>query len=497
MSTRRAPEGLPIAPRQRSLIFAACMMATFMAAVESTIVATAMPTIVADLGEFRLFTWVFGAYLLTQAVSVPIYGRLADLYGRKRIFFAGAGLFLVGSTLCGFARGMLTLILFRAVQGAGAGAVQPLAYTIVGDIYTPTERARLQGLLSGVFGVAAVVGPSLGAFLVQEASWPVVFWVNLPIGAAAIVMIALFLHEEPPARRHQIDYQGSLLLLLGGGLVMTALVGAASFGRATVALFAGGGGAALGLLLWHERRVPEPMLPLSLWRNRVVALGSLGGFTIGAIMIGVAGFLPSYVQGVMGRSAGTAGAALGAMSVSWAVASVLAGRVMIRTSFRLTAIIGSLTLIIGSAALIAMSPRSGPLWAGMGALLIGIGMGFCNTTYLVSVQAAVSMRERGAATASSMFMRLVGQAGGAALFGAVLNAGMLRRVPHADVAVERLMDPALREGLGAAEVARLSAAMAGALAHVYLISAVLGVLALGLAAALPARLSPTRTAGRG
>jgi EmrB/QacA subfamily drug resistance transporter len=497
MSTRRAPEGLPIAPRQRSLIFAACMMATFMAAVESTIVATAMPTIVADLGEFRLFTWVFGAYLLTQAVSVPIYGRLADLYGRKRIFFAGAGLFLLGSTLCGFARGMLTLILFRAVQGAGAGAVQPLAYTIVGDIYSPAERARLQGLLSGVFGVAAVVGPSLGAFLVQEASWPVVFWVNLPIGAAAIVMLAVFLQEEPQARRHQIDYQGSLLLLLGGGLVMTALVGAASFGRATMALFAGGGAAALGLLLWHERRVPEPMLPLSLWRNRVVALGSLGGFTIGAIMIGVAGFLPSYVQGVMGRSAGTAGAALGAMSVSWAVASVVAGRVMIRTSFRLTAIIGSAMLIIGSAGLIAMTPRSGPLWAGMGALVIGIGMGFCNTTYLVSVQAAVSTRERGAATASSMFMRLVGQAGGAALFGAVLNVGMSRQVPQADATVERLMDPALRESLGAAEVARLSAAMAGALADVYLISAVLGLLALALAAALPARLSPTRTAGRG
>jgi EmrB/QacA subfamily drug resistance transporter len=486
----------PETARRRSLIFAACMMATFMAAVESTIVATAMPTIVADLGEFRLFTWVFGAYLLTQAVSVPIYGRLADLYGRKRIFFAGAGLFLFGSTLCGFARGMLTLILFRAVQGVGAGAVQPLAYTIVGDIYTPAERARVQGLLSGVFGVAAVVGPSLGAFLVQEASWPVVFWVNLPIGAAAIAMLAVFLQEEPATRRHQIDYQGSLLLLLGAGLVMTALVGAASFGRATDALLAGSGTAALCLLLWHERRVAEPMLPLALWRNRVVALGGLGGFTIGAIMIGVAGFLPSYVQGVMGRSAGTAGAALGAMSVSWAVASVIAGRVMIRTSFRLTATIGSAMLIIGSAALIAMSPRSGPLWAGMGALLIGIGMGFCNTTYLVAVQASVSLRERGAATASSMFMRLVGQAGGAALFGAVLNAGLLRQVPRADSAVERLMDPALRDSLGAAAVARLSAAMAGALGHVYLISAVLGVLALVLALALPARLSPTRTAGR-
>ena len=180
---------------RRTLVLAACLMATFMAAVESSIVATAMPTIVADLGGFNLFSWVFAVYLLTQAVSIPIYGRLADIYGRKKVFYFGAGLFLVGSTLCGFAGNMQTLILFRALQGFGAGGVQPIATTILGDIYSPTERAHVQGLVSSVFGIAAVLGPLLGAFLVEQVSWQLVFWVNLPIGVAAIIMIATFLRE--------------------------------------------------------------------------------------------------------------------------------------------------------------------------------------------------------------------------------------------------------------------------------------------------------------
>ena len=180
--------------RRRTLVLGACLMATFMAAVESTIVATAMPTIVADLGGFSLFSWVFAVYLLTQAVSIPVYGRLADIYGRKKVFYVGAGLFLVGSTFCGFAPNMVALILFRALQGFGAGGVQPIATTILGDIYTPSERAHVQGLVSGVFGVSAVIGPTLGAFLVQNVSWELVFWVNLPIGMAAIIMVATFLH---------------------------------------------------------------------------------------------------------------------------------------------------------------------------------------------------------------------------------------------------------------------------------------------------------------
>ena len=209
---------------RRTLVLAACLMATFMAAVESSIVATAMPTIVADLGGFNLFAWVFAVYLLTQAVSIPVYGRLADIYGRKKVFYFGAGLFLVGSTMCGFAGNMVALILFRALQGFGAGGVQPIATTILGDIYTPTERAHVQGLVSSVFGVAAVLGPLLGAFLVEQVSWQLVFWVNLPIGVAAIVMIATFLTEPTERHPRRIDYLGSLLLMVAITALMLVLV---------------------------------------------------------------------------------------------------------------------------------------------------------------------------------------------------------------------------------------------------------------------------------
>ncbi len=477
--------------RRRRLILAAVMMATFMAAVETTIVATAVPTIIADLGHFTLLSWVFAAYLIAQAVSVPIYGRLADIHGRKPVFFAGAALFLVGSTLCGFARGMLPLIVFRLVQGLGAGGVQPVAYTIVGDIYSPAERARVQGLLSGVFGIAAIVGPSLGAVLVEYASWPVVFWVNLPIGAAAIAMLALLYPEPRQSRRHDVDYLGSVLLMVGGGLLMAALVQGGSLGRPLLDACVIGGCGAVVALVWHERRCAEPMLPLALWRNRVVALGNAGSCAIGAVMIGVSSFLPTYVEGAMGASAIAAGGALGAMSVSWALASFAAARVMIRTSYRQSAMIGGLALVAGNVVLMALTPERGPAWAGVGALVIGIGMGFCNTTFLVSAQAAVGRNERGAATSSNLFMRIVGQTTGAAVFGAVVNAGLL----HAALpvgAVDRLMTPALRHDI--ADLSGLSTALAAAIDKVYWLGALIGLGALLLAAGLPSRLSPVRSA---
>src|SRR6478609_4373671 len=224
---------------RRSLILAACMMATFMAAVENTIVGTAMPTIVAALGDFHLFSWVFVVYLLFQAVSVPIYGRLSDLFGRKRVFFAGAGIFLLGSTLCGFAHDMFWLIAFRAIQGMGAGAVQPVAYAIVGDIYTPTERAKVQGFLSSVFGVSAVIGPMLGAFLREQP------------------------HHKPP----KIDYIASLLLTVGAGALMLAMIQAAQLPAWLVVAAVIFGIATLWLLVRHERHAPAPMLPMRFWTN--------------------------------------------------------------------------------------------------------------------------------------------------------------------------------------------------------------------------------------
>jgi EmrB/QacA subfamily drug resistance transporter len=475
---------------RRSLILAACMMATFMAAVENTIVSTAMPTIVAELGDFHLFSWVFAVYLLSQAVSVPIYGRLADLYGRKRVFFAGASLFLVGSTLCGFAQGMPGLIVFRALQGMGAGAVQPLAYTIVGDIYTPTERAKIQGLLSSVFGVAAVVGPTLGAFLVQHAGWQAIFWMNLPVGAIAMAMLAAFFREHPHAKPPRIDYLASLLLTVGAGALMLAMIQAAQLERWMLVACVVVGIAALAVLVRRERHVEAPMLPIRLWRNRIIALGNAGSFGIGATMMGVSVFVPTYVQGVMGRSATAAGIALGAMAIAWAIASIVAGRVMIHTSFRVSAMFGGAMLVAGSGLLAAMTPASGPVWAGAGAALVGVGMGFCNTTYLVSVQAAAALRERGAAIASNMFMRIVGQATGAAVFGALANAGLLYYAPQVQEAAEHLMEPALRHALAPSELATLTSAMASAVGNVYIAAAFLGCAVFVLGTRLPARLNP-------
>lgn len=471
------------------------MLAIFMVATDAYIVATAMPSIVADLGGFRLFSWAFAAFLLAQAVTIPIYGRLADLYGRKRVFFAGTSVFLLGSLLCGCAWSMQALVLFRALQGIGAGAIQPIATTIIGDIYAPVERARMQGYVSGMFGIAAIIGPTLGAFVVEHVSWSLVFWVNLPIGAATFVMFGLFLHEHREPRRHRIDYFGSAMLMLGVGAPMLALVQAGNADGVTLSLLALGGAIALAALVIHERRAAEPMLPLHLWRSRVVAVGCLAGFFNGALMMGVSGFLPTFVQGAMGRDATAAGIVLAASSVSWAFASMAAGRLMIRTSYRLSATIGGLCLVIGSIVLILLTPSSGLLPASSGAFLLGIGMGFCNTAFIVSIQASVGWSERGMATSSAMFMRIVGQSVGAAVFGAILNFGVYRKLPEAGDAVNRLLAPAARQTLGAAEIARLTEAVGQSLHVVYVIAGLVAVVSLILAVALPARLSPTRPHG--
>jgi EmrB/QacA subfamily drug resistance transporter len=475
----------------RRLVMTGVMLAIFMVATDSYIVATAMPTIVADLGGFRLFSWAFAAFLLAQAVTIPIYGRLADLYGRKRVFFAGTSVFLLGSLLCGCAWDMGALVLFRAVQGIGAGAIQPIATTIIGDIYTPVERARMQGYVSGMYGVAAVIGPTLGAFVIEHVSWSLVFWVNLPIGAATFVMFGLHLREHREPRRHRIDYLGSALLMLGVGAPMFALVQVGNADGPTLGALALAGAVALAALALNERRAAEPMLPLKLWRNRVVAVGCLAGFFNGALMMGVSGFLPTYVQGAMGRDATAAGVVLAASSVSWAFASMAAGRLMIRTSYRLSASIGGLFLVAGSILLILLTPASGLLWAGSGSFMLGVGMGFCNTAFIVSTQASVGWSDRGMATSSTMFMRIVGQSVGAAVFGAILNFGVYRLLPEVGDAVNRLMSPAARLSLGANDIARLTEAVGGSLHLVYMIAGLVALVSLILALALPARLSPT------
>jgi MFS family permease len=303
----------------------------------------------------------------------------------------------------------------------------------------------------------------------------------------------LYLHENREPRRHSIDYLGSAMLMLGIGAPMLALVQIGNADAVILAVLVAGGVAALAGLAIHERDAAEPMLSLKLWRNRVVAVGCLAGFFNGALMMGVSGFLPTYVQGAMGGDATASGVVLAASSVAWAFASMAAGRLMIRTSYRLAATIGGVCLVIGSLALIMLTPASGLTWAGGGAFLLGVGMGFCNTAFIVSVQASVGWNERGMATSSAMFMRIVGQSVGAAVFGAILNFGIYRKLPEAGDAVNRLMAPAARQTLGAAEITRLAEAVGASLHVVYIIAGLVAVISLTLALALPARLSPTRS----
>ena len=471
------------------------MMAIFMAAIESSIVATAMPTIVAELGGFHLFSWAFAAYLLTQAVTIPIYGRLADLYGRKRVFFAGASLFLVGSTLCGLAWGMVPLILFRGTA-RGRRRRDPADRDDDRRRHLQPDRARPDtGLHLGRLGCRRSHRPDAR---------------RLPCRARQLVARVLDQSADRrrdvrdvrplPARTPAAATASDRLSRLGSDgarrrRLMLALVQVGNSGEmATIAALAAGGAVALIALAAHERSAPEPMLPLKLWRNRVVAVGCLGGFAVGVLMMSLTAFLPTYVQGAMGRSPAAAGSRSRRPRSAGPLPAIAAGRLMIRTSYRLAAGIGGVCLVAGSLVLMTLDPSDSLLWAGTGALLIGIGMGFCNTAFIVSTQASVGWNERGMATSSIMFMRMVGTSVGAAVFGAIVNFGIHRQLPEAGDAVNRLMQPAARQASAPDEIARLTEAIASSVHVVYVVAGLVAVVSLLLALALPARLSPTRPA---
>jgi len=479
-------------PKGRGYVLTACLFAQFMAAVEATIVGTAMPTIVADLGGFHLFSWVFASYLLAQAASTPIYGRLADVYGRKRVFIFGASLFLAASTACGFAWGMVPLIALRTIQGFGSGAIQPIAWTILGDVYPPRQRAMVQSYLSAVFGISSIIGPLLGGFIVQELSWPLVFWINIPVSIAAMIMLAVFLKERIAPRRHDIDYPGAFLLMIGIGSLMVVLVQARSLDRGmliglgALAIFA------LGALGWQEARTREPIVPYKLWRVPIILFANIGSFAIGALMMSNGAFLPTYVQGAMGASPAVAGLALGASSILWTFGTFGAGRVMLRLSYRAAAIWGGVIMIIGAALLLTATPQYGPAWVGFAAAVLGLGMGFSNTTFVIATQTSVGWSERGAATSANMFLRTVGQSVGTAIFGAVFNLGVGSRIAGADDEINRLLEPATRATVDAVEAMRLSEAIAAAIHNVYLMAGVVSLGLFVLAFRIPAGLSPVR-----
>ncbi len=469
-------------PQNRPLILASIMMALFMIAVEATIVSTAMPQIAGQLGDLHLYSWVFSAFLLTQTAMTVVFGKLSDLYGRKPILLLGIAIFLVGSMLCGVAWSIPSLIAFRLIQGVGAGAIQPVALTIVGDLYSVQERRRIQGYLASVWGVSSVLGPLAGGLIIQHLSWAWVFWINVPVGLLASVFFVAFLHESPIRNRLAPDIAGAALFTLAVASLMVALTqvgtgdGGTALASGVVCLVS------LSLFVWQERRVAHPMVDFRLWARRPIATANVATLLSGMTIIGLTTFLPMYVQGVLQQTALVAGFTVTVMVLGWPIGATLAARNFGRFGLRPTLVFGAVLLPVGAIAFPLLQPGASPWLAGAGSAVIGLGMGFLSTAAIVIIQDSVGWAERGAATASNLFSRNLGSTLGATVLGAVLNLSLTHAGPDGQaVTSDQLRSLLERPGIAVGD----AAARLG-LAHALHLTfwAVLAIAAVTLLAAL-------------
>lgn len=483
------PSPLPLdGAVNRPLVVAALMLSMAMAAMEVTVVSTAMPTIVGELGGLPLYAWVAAVYLLTSTVTVPLYGKLADLFGRKPVLLAGIAVFLVGSLGCALARTMPGLIAARALQGLGAGAMQPIALTIIGDLFTVRERGRIQPWFGAVWGVAGLAGPMVGGVLVKHLSWPWVFWINLPVGLAAMGVLSVALVERVERKRVRLDVAGAVLL---SGAVMALLL--AVEGVFTVPLVALSLALFVALVL-VERRVPEPLVPLDLFTTRVLGLSNGLSALQGGIMIAVATYMPLFVQAIVRGTPTEAGSAIAPMLVAWPIAAFISGRVLPRTGYRPLIVIGFILIGASSMGLPWLARPDASVTALQ--LLIGVmgaGMGLASTALIIVVQSAVPWERRGVATASNMFSRTIG----GTLAVGVLGAALARIVgAEADVSPEVMQELLVHGGaVASADSARLSVALGHGIEVVFEAIAVLGVAGAVVALFFPAlRVEPVTTA---
>ena len=450
----------------RGPILISLMLSTSLVALDSTIVATAVPSIVGDLGGFAEFPWLFSVYLLAQAVSVPVYGKLADTFGRKPIMLFGIGLFLLGSILCGAAWSMPALIAFRAVQGLGAGAVQPMSITIAGDIYSLAERAKAQGYLASVWGISAVVGPTLGGLFAQYLTWRWIFLVNIPLCALAAWMLIRKFDESVKRVRHQIDYLGSASLTIGCTLIILGLLegGQAWAWNSPISI----GILLIGLLLLVvfvliQRRAAEPVLPLWVFTRRVLLASAVIALLVGAVLLGLTTYVPTFVQTVLGTGPLIAGFALATLTIGWPISAALSGRFYLRLGFRTTSLIGSSLVVIGAGLTTLLGAGSSVFEVAGCCFVVGLGMGLVASPTLIAAQSSVGWTERGVVTANNLFFRSIGSAVGVAVFGAIANVTLG----------------------GAASASADRVGLASATHEVFLASLVLAVLMFGATFLLP------------
>jgi EmrB/QacA subfamily drug resistance transporter len=463
------------------------MLSMFLASMEGTVVATAMPSIVSQLGGLSIYSWVFAIYLLTSTTTVPIYGKLSDLYGRKRIYIISMVLFLAGSILCGQARTMDQLIQFRAIQGLGAGGVLPLAFTIIGQLFSLEQRARMQGLFSAVWGVSAIIGPLIGGFLVDQVSWHWVFYINVIPGLLACGLVWFAWKDTTPKAGTQIDvdYLGGALLTTGG---LTLLLGLNELGTplgwgclaAAVCLFAG--------LAWAEKHAPDPILPLHLFKGRLFTVSICHGVLAGWAMFGSITYVPLFVQAVLGTSATQAGITLTPSSLAWTVASIFGGRLLLKMGYRTLSLFGMVIMVAGTFFMSQIGVSTSQFSIMLYTSMMGMGMGLSIPAFLIAVQSTVSPKDLGVATSTVQFSRSIGGTLGVSILGVFLSSRLASQllaagVDPTSVSLNTLLDPIA--GANIAFEGPLRQALAVSIAGMFIIAFIAAIAALGAVAFAP------------
>jgi EmrB/QacA subfamily drug resistance transporter len=435
-------------PRNRIiLVTAGIMLSLFLASMEATVVATAMPTIVGQLGGLEHYSWVFSAYMLTSTTLVPLYGKLSDLYGRRKLFVVAMALFLTGCIVAGQANTMTQLIIARGLQGVGAGGIMPLAFILIGEMFSLEQRAKMQGLFSGVWGVSSIIGPLLGGFLVDQLSWRWVFYVNIPPGLLAAGLVAFAWRDQLHGHgKPVVDYAGAALLmasvvtlLLGLTLepgTVSGIPGSWILIAVSILLFA--------LLLWVERRAADPILPLHLLRERLFTISVTHGVLSGWAMFGSISFIPLFVQSVLGTSATQAGITIAPMLLGWVMASIIGTRLLLKVGYRRLAILGTGLLAVGAFLMSTADANISQTLLMLFVSLMGIGMGFSIPPFLIAVQTTVERRYLGTATSSLQFSRSMGGTLGVSVMGAALSARLIDNLAASGLDLElvtQLLNP--------------------------------------------------------
>jgi EmrB/QacA subfamily drug resistance transporter len=482
--------------RNHIIITIGIMLGLFLASIEGTIVSTAMPTIVAQLGGLSIYSWVFSAYMLTSTSTTPIYGKLADMYGIRRVYMVAVVIFLVGSTLAGTAQSMEQLVFYRLLQGLGAGGLLPLAFTIIGMIFSMEQRAKMQGLFSGVWGVSSLVGPLIGGFIVDKLSWHWVFFLNLPFGIAAAALLWNNLQETRSSSvKRSIDFSGVFLLVGGIVVFLLALLEGPISGWLSP-LVLGMIVASLVLLaafIWNESRVSEPIIPLTLFKERLFTVGSVHGFLTGVAMFGSISFLPLFAQGVLGLDATAAGAVLTPALLMWTVSSIIGGRLLLKYGYRNIAIVSMVIMTAGAFMLSRLSGETQQWQLLIYSGLLGCGMGAAVTAFLISIQSSVSRQQMGAATSTLQFTRSMGGTIGVSIFGTVMAAKLAEGIAAAGLTGKVDPQALLQAGaqIPAAVLLTLKDSLADAIALVFLLAFAASLIALVAIIVLAPRLATT------